>query len=110
MTDRIRDSCDLPDDVGRVFVTDVPGSWLQVTGRRAYGELWVGGYVMQPKDQDSPAVTLAREMPGIEIVRGPEAEKLVRLIDEQMGEKIWRNFLDRGCVPAFERPSTGRRQ
>jgi hypothetical protein len=111
MTDRIRYSSDLPDDVGRVFVTDVPGSWLQVYGRRAYGLLWVRSPVIQAKGQDPPAVTLAALMPGAEIVRGPEAEKLLQLIDEQFGEKIWREFLDHsGRTAAFERPRIGRRQ
>jgi hypothetical protein len=27
---RICDSSDVPDNVGTVFITDVPGSWLQV--------------------------------------------------------------------------------
>jgi hypothetical protein len=28
---------ELPDDEGVVFVTDIPGSWFQILGRRAYG-------------------------------------------------------------------------
>ena len=39
----MRTSDQLPDDVGTVFVTDVPGSWIQAYGRRAYDHLWVGG-------------------------------------------------------------------
>jgi hypothetical protein len=103
---RICDSSDLPDNVGTVFITDVPGSWLQVIGRRAFGTLWVSGYAIQAKDaQDTPAVALSAEMPGIEVVRGPEAEQLIELVDVDRGEQIWRDFLAHGGAPAFSRSS-----
>jgi hypothetical protein len=102
---RICDSSDLPDNVGTVFITDVPGSWLQVIGRRAFGKLWVSGYAIQAKDQDTPAVALSAEMPGIEVVRGPEAEQLIELVEVDRGEQIWRDFLAHGGAPAFSRSS-----
>lgn len=107
MSERIRDSSDLPDDVGALFITDVPGSWLQIMGRRAFGELWVGSYVIQAENQDSPAVALAAKMPGIEVVRGLEAERLIRLVDEDRGGSIWRDFLAHGGTPAFQRRTRG---
>jgi hypothetical protein len=75
MSKRIRWSNELPDDEGVVFVTDIPGSWFQIYGRRAYGELFVGGFIVPSKGQGRPA-----EMVGdlAEIQRGPEAEKLVK--------------------------------
>jgi hypothetical protein len=82
--------------VGTVFITDVLGSWLQVIGRRAFGKLWVSGYAIQAKDQDTPAVALSAEMPGIEVVRGPEAEQLIELVEEDRGEQSKRQQF--GCT------------
>jgi hypothetical protein len=69
-------SKDLSDDVGTVFVTNVAGAPLQLTGRRdpANGELCVGLIVGPGKDAPwPPPVALA----WVEIVTGPEAERLI---------------------------------
>jgi hypothetical protein len=96
---RIRKSDDLPDDVGVVFVTNVPGSWLQLYGRRAYGELWVGGSVVQSEGQPAPATAVD----GVEIISGPEAQQLVSLYDATYGERLWRDAIAAGVKPAFPR-------
>jgi hypothetical protein len=67
----MRSSKELPDDVGSVFVTAVPGSKFQVVGRRdpANGELCAGMLVLNA----------AGKLPhsGVEAVTGPEAERLL---------------------------------
>ena len=76
---RIRRSSELPDDVGRVFVTNVPGAPIQVMGRRdpANGELCLGS-VMQPDQSDIAAWT----PDWVEIVTGPEAERLILAVHQ----------------------------
>jgi hypothetical protein len=72
---KIRSSRELPDDVGKVFVTKVPGAPLQIIGRRdpATGELLVGRlFLPSPLDRPLPA--------GIEVVTGPEAEELIAAV------------------------------
>jgi hypothetical protein len=101
MSKRIRRSDELPDDEGVVFVTDVPGSWFQLYGRRAYGEFFVGGYIVPAKGQGAPAEAMP-DMFGL-IVRGPEVEALVALADELRGERIWRDALAAGVDPALMR-------
>jgi hypothetical protein len=44
-------------------------------------------------------------MPGIEVVRGPEAEQLIELVEVDRGEQIWRDFLAHGGAPAISRSS-----
>jgi hypothetical protein len=75
---RIRSSRELPDDVGRVFVTNVPGAPLQVLGRRdpTTGELCVGRVGLPRADVPSP--------PGIEVVTGPEAEELIAAVHQRL--------------------------
>lgn len=75
---RIRPSSELPDDVGRVFVTNVPGAPLQVLGRRdpTTGELCVGRVGLPRADVPSP--------PGIEVVTGPEAEELIAAVHQRL--------------------------
>jgi hypothetical protein len=68
-----RPSSELPDDVGTVFVTRVPGSHIAVVGRRGpTGELFVGR-VFERKDNKTELPDL---LEGVEIVTGPEAERL----------------------------------
>jgi hypothetical protein len=78
---KIRPSSELPDDAGTVFVTAVPDSKFQVLGRRdpATGELCVGSIAMPPAGQELPP-----PMPGVEIVTGPEAERLVAELVRRM--------------------------
>ena len=97
----IRTSDELPDDVGTVFVTDVAGSWFQLVGRRCDGELFVGSVVMPL--EGAGLVTEVAAM-GAEIVRGPEAETLLKLFDELHGERIWQDVLRSGVEPAVARP------
>jgi hypothetical protein len=73
-------STELPDDVGTVFVTNVPGAPFQVMGRRdpSTGELCVRYTMIKP-----PGMTEAeflRASQGSEIVTGEEAERLIHEI------------------------------
>jgi hypothetical protein len=98
MSKRIRRTDELPDDEGVVLVTDIPGSWFQILGRRAYGELFVGEFIMTPKgDRQTPAEAVGDL---VEIQRGPEAESLLKLADELYGEEICRRALANGIEPA----------
>jgi hypothetical protein len=85
---RLRSSSELPDDVGRVFVTNVPGAPLQVTGRRdpETGELCVSGTIhLRP---GAPDPTTAPDFPSfVEIVTGPEAERLILAVHRGMTER-----------------------
>jgi hypothetical protein len=73
----VRWSSELPDDVGTVFVTAVPGAPIQLTGRHdpANGELCVGS-IMRP-GKDAPWPPPVEELAWVEIVTGPEAERLI---------------------------------
>ena len=72
-----RPSSQLPDDEGTVFVTNVPGAPFQVLGRRGKtGELFVGG-TFEPGGDFKEKISEAHER-GIEVVTGPEAERLIR--------------------------------
>jgi hypothetical protein len=75
----MRSSSELPDDVGTVFVTAVPGSKFQVLGRRdpRNGELCAGSLMMAPLGaSDLMPPELPTPFPP-EFVTGPEAERLV---------------------------------
>jgi hypothetical protein len=70
----VRPSSELADDEGTVFVTNVPGSLIQIIGRRGpTGELFAGSVAASP---DERKVQEAAAM-GVEIVTGPEAERLI---------------------------------
>lgn len=74
---RVRSSSELPDDAGRVFITNVPDAPLQVMGRRdpATGELCVSRWrYRRPGDPDPD---LSKAPAFIEIVTGSEAEWLI---------------------------------
>jgi hypothetical protein len=74
---KFRNTSELPDDEGRVFVTHVPHAPFQVMGRRAdSGELFVRG---QFTKQEPPEET-RKVLPGIEIITGPEAEELIAAV------------------------------
>jgi hypothetical protein len=73
---RVRSSRELADDVGTVFMTAVPNAPLQLAGRRdpANGELCVGSLMGAPKNAPWPPP----DTPDwIEVVTGPEAERLI---------------------------------
>jgi hypothetical protein len=89
---QVRFSRDLPDDVGTVFVTNVPNAPLQVMGRRdpATGELCVSN-IMHPPADASPDWVTNVVLPGVEIVTGQDAELLIlsmhRWLTEQAIER-----------------------
>jgi hypothetical protein len=74
---RVRSSSELPEDAGRVFITNVPDAPLQVMGRRdpTTGELCVSRWrYRRPGDPDPD---LSKAPAFIEIVTGSEAEWLI---------------------------------
>jgi hypothetical protein len=78
-----RPSSDLPDDEGTVFVTNVRGAPFQVLGRRGKtGELFVGRTFGADGDFKK-TISKAHEH-GVEIVTGPEAERLIRGIQRRI--------------------------
>jgi hypothetical protein len=80
---QLRSSSELPDDAGRVFITNVPDAPLQVLGRRdpATGELCVGSVVFPDR---LPDVAPPR---GVEVVTGPEAERLILAVHQMLTRK-----------------------
>jgi len=85
---RIRNSNELPDDVGRVFVTAVPDAPIQLVGRRdpETGELCVVGALGPPR-KDIPAPS-GDDLPSyIEVVTGPEAERLILSVHRWLTER-----------------------
>jgi hypothetical protein len=83
---RLRSSGELPDDIGRVFVTNVPNAPIQVMGRRdpATGELCAGSTILSPSPlKDMPASYLS----DVEIVTGPEAERLILAVHARLTER-----------------------
>ena len=72
-----RRSSELPDDVGTLFSTRVPGSLIQVYGRRGpTGELFVGG-VFENKVCKRDLTDFPEYPEWVEAVTGPEAERLI---------------------------------
>ena len=85
---RIRNSNELPDDVGRVFVTAVPDAPIQLVGRRdpETGEPCVVGALGPPR-KDIPAPS-GDDLPSyIEVVTGPEAERLILSVHRWLTER-----------------------
>jgi hypothetical protein len=85
---RIRNSNELPDDVGRMFVTAVPNAPIQLLGRRdpETGELCVG-WALGPPRKDIPAPS-GDDLPSyIEVVTGPEAERFILAVHRQLTER-----------------------
>jgi hypothetical protein len=81
LNDDIRPSSELPDDEGTVFVTDVPGAPFQVQGRRGpTGELFVGNPFHAGASSMGELAQEYKAQTGceIEVVTGPEAERLIR--------------------------------
>jgi hypothetical protein len=73
-----RPSSELPDDEGAV-----PGAPFQVLGRRGKtGELFVGG-TFEPDGDFKEKISEAHEH-GVEIVTGPEAERLIRCMQRRI--------------------------
>jgi hypothetical protein len=83
---RARFSRELPDDVGTVFVTAVPNAPFQLTGRRdpTNGELCLGAIARPPKDMPWPP---ADHPTWIEVVTGPEAERLILSVHRWLTER-----------------------
>src|SRR5262249_48918769 len=85
---RIRNSNELPDDVGRMFVTAVPDAPIQLLGQRdpETGELCVG-WALGPPAKDIPAPS-GNDLPSyIEVVTGSEAERLILAVHRQLTER-----------------------
>jgi len=83
---RVRFSRELPDDVGSVFVTAVPNAPIQLTGRRdpANGELCVDSVLGGPTGAPWPPP----DTPDwIEVVTGPEAERLILSVHRGLTEQ-----------------------
>jgi hypothetical protein len=83
MTNRIRYTTELPDDVGTVFLTDVPNAPFLIHGRRdpISGELFVRNrYEAKPHMNIADLVAEIKQQHDIEveIVAGEEAERLIR--------------------------------
>jgi hypothetical protein len=83
---RVRMSSELPDDVGTVFVTAVPNAPLQILGRRdpMNGELCVGSVMVAPADLPWPPPEHPSD---IELVTGPEAERLILAVHGHLTER-----------------------
>jgi hypothetical protein len=102
MSKRIRMTNELPDDVGTVFLTDVPNAPFLILGRRdpTSGELFVGTRFAAKPDvniADLVAEIEKEEGAGVEIVAGEEAEQLIRRI--QLEDT--RLKTDHPVMPAF---------
>src|SRR5262249_43153055 len=85
---RVRNSNELPGDVGRIFVTAVPDAPIQLFGRRdpQTGELCVSGALGPPR-KDIPAPR-GDDLPSyIEVVTGPEAERLILSVHRWLTER-----------------------
>jgi hypothetical protein len=90
----VRPSSELPDDEGTVFVTDVPSAPFQIVGRRGpTGELFAGHILTTPPllpGETTSQFIARREVetgmkpPAIEIVTGPEAERLLAGVMRKM--------------------------
>jgi hypothetical protein len=83
----VRPSSELADDEGTVFVTHVPGADIQIIGRRGpTGELFVSqvGYVSGPFDEQGLREDAAAHGVDIEIVTGPEAERLIARVQQKL--------------------------
>jgi hypothetical protein len=75
-----RPTSDLPDDEGIVFVTDVSGGPFQVFGRRGNtGELFVRCIFRARREAET-----GMWLPEVEIVTGPEAERLIRSVQRHI--------------------------
>jgi hypothetical protein len=83
---RVRFSHELPDDVGTVFMTAVPGAPIQIIGRRdpATGELCPGSIVRAPEDVGTSLPPVPDD---VEAVTGPEAERLILAVHHWLSEQ-----------------------
>ena len=82
MIKRVRNSSELPDDVGTVFVTHVQDASFQIVGRRdpATSELYVGSLLWPRGPLEQAIKDIKQEFPGTEIVTGEEAEDLIKQV------------------------------
>jgi hypothetical protein len=82
----VRYSKDLPPDRGTVFVTAVPNAPFQILGRRdpANGELCLGEIWKPFKDAPLPPPDLPS---WLEVVTGPEAERLILAVHRGLTEQ-----------------------
>lgn len=73
---RVRGSFELPADEGTVFVARDPAAPIEVMGRRAQsGELCIGAIMVPRPHLDLDAAPIP-----VELVTGPEAERLISLV------------------------------
>jgi hypothetical protein len=85
----VKPTSELADDEGTVFVTDVPGAPFQVLGRRGpTGELFVGSVLTasrKPINEQTCREFSTATAVKVEIVTGPEAERLIAGVKRRMG-------------------------
>jgi hypothetical protein len=76
---RPRSSSELPDDVGTVFVTNVPDAPFQILGRRGpTGELFVGRHLTSRDGRTTLSPEELAALPfKVEVVAGAEGQKLI---------------------------------
>jgi hypothetical protein len=82
----VRPGSELADGEGTLFMTSVPGAPFQVVGRRGpTGELFAD-MVIRPQGEDAPIPSEQEARAhGIEVVTGPEAERLIAGVKRRMG-------------------------
>jgi hypothetical protein len=77
----IKSTKELPDDVGSVFVTRVPGAPFQALGRRAPdGELHVGSRLYPHRMAEFDDIMAGLDDLPVEIITGREAERLLAML------------------------------
>jgi hypothetical protein len=87
LLNNVRPSSELADDEGTVFMTHVPGSPIQIIGRRGpTGELFVDAVGRHGREeQELVAGAAARAAArGVEVVTGPEAERLIAGVQRKL--------------------------
>ena len=80
---RLKSTSELPDDEGTVYFTAVPDAPFQILGRRAdSGELYIGSIMHPPKGKTMEDMLKdLRDAPAaLEILTGPEAQKLIAAV------------------------------
>ena len=96
----MRSSSELPDDVGTVFITNVPNAPLQILGRRGpTGELFCGSvYVPKtgadklPGDEDLAAMLEGCPV-NVEIISGAEAQRAIAEVARERAQPVFPAFV-----------------
>jgi hypothetical protein len=88
LLNRVRPTSELADDEGTVFITDLPHAPFQVLGRRGpTGELFVGSvYSVKQGHKPVSRESLARAPVSVEVVTGPEADRLIAGVLRRLGD------------------------